>query len=265
MKKGIFITILFLLTKFIIAQDFEVSPVKIFFNAEPGEGQTKLLTVKNHGSLEETFILNVKDISISSTGKTSYVDAGSMKNSIADWISIAPSFFELGPNEEKEISLTLQQPANEYGSKWGVVFIRTADEQTTFSVDKGLSAGMNVSARVAVNIYQTPGSNKTYKAEIKNLTEISHSSDSIRTFNALINNLSDIITDCKITLIATDIKTAEEFYFEPQNFTMFPKSSRKIELYLDNVLSKGTYSLAAILDYGSKENLEGAQMIIQVE
>jgi hypothetical protein len=46
---------------------------------------------------------------------------------------------------------------------------------------------------------------------------------------------------------------------------MYPKSSRKVELELPNTLPKGTYSLAAILDYGSKTNLEGTQIMINVE
>ena len=77
--------------------------------------------------------------------------------------------------------------------------------------------------------------------------------------------LSDIITHCKVHLIATNIETAEETSFNVYEFPMYPKSTRKVELYLKEKLPKGTYSLAAILDYGSKTNLEGTQMIIKVE
>lgn len=264
-KKHILFLSLILISHIGFSQDFEVSPVKIFFTAEPGESQTKTLVIKNHSSKLETFILNLQDISINSKGESSFEEAGSLRNSIADWLSIAPSFFELEANAEKEISITLQQPANEYGSKWGVIFVRTAKEQTNFSVDKGISAGMFISGRVAVNIYQSPGSNRNYKAEIKNLAEKSNQSDSIRIFSAIVNNLAEIITDCKVFLIATDITSGVETYFEPNNFTMYPKSSRTIEIPLSLELQKGTYSLAAILDYGSKENLEGSQLIIQVE
>ncbi|MBI9066913.1 MAG: hypothetical protein JEZ09_06450 [Salinivirgaceae bacterium] len=260
------ITIIILFTfNSLIAQDFEVSPLKLFFSAEPGEAQTKFINVKNHNSKMETFILNVSDYSINNKGIGSYVEAGSMKNSVADWISIAPSFFELQPNEEKEIAVSLQQPTDEYGSKWGIIFVRTAEEQTAFSVDKGISAGVMVSGRIAINVYQTPGTNRGFKATIGNMSEISAETDSTRVFNALINNLGDIITDCKVFLIATNIETGEETNFEENNFTLYPKNSRKIELYMKNILPKGTYSLAAILDYGSKSNLEGTQIVINVK
>jgi len=249
----------------VFGQDFEVSPLKLYFNADPGESQTRYIKVKNHESKVETFILSVSDYNIDSKGKGSYVDAGSLKNSIADWLSIAPSFFELNPNEEKEIAITLQQPADNIASKWGIIFIRTAQEQTAYSADQGLAAGMTVSGRIAIHVYQTPGINKSFKATISNLNELTVKTDTIRTFSVLVNNLEDRITPCKVYLIATDIETAEETMFDADEFVMFPKSSRKLELYMERILPKGTYSLAAILDYGSSSNLEGTQTVITVE
>ncbi len=263
--KKLLSSILILSALNLIAQDFEVSPLKLYFNAEPGESQTKFVTVKNHSGKEETFILTISDYSVNNKGQGQYVEAGSMKNSMADWVTFAPAFFPLGPNEEKQIAVTMQQPTDDFGSKWGVIFVRTAQEQTAYSADKSVSAGLSVSARIAINVYQTPGTNKNYKATITNFSEIVASSDSVRTFNALVNNLGDIITECKVTMIATDVNTAEETVFPPITFVMYPKSSRKIELDLPKKLPKGTYSLAAVLDYGSKTNLEGAQLVIKVE
>lgn len=260
-----FLILLLSLTLYASAQDFEVSPMALYYNSEPGESQTRFIKVKNHNSRSETFIISLSDYAVNSNGIGEYVDAGSMKYSIADWVSITPLFFEIQPNEEKEISITVQQPADDFSSKWGCLFIRTAQEQNAFSSDKSLSAGINISARIVVNIYQTPNANSSFKATISNLMEISNDEDSIRTFSSIINNLSDIITQCSVYVIATNVETAEETIFPDQKFTMYPKSSRKLELYMPNTLPKGTYSLAAILDYGSKTNLEGTQIMIKVE
>ncbi len=265
MKHTLISFLFFLLSSLLAAQDFEVSPLKMFFDAEPGETQTKFIMVKNHNSGVETFILSLSDYSVNSKGKGQYDDAGSLKQSIADWTSIAPSFFELQPNEEKQITVTMQQPIDDFGSKWGVIFVQTAKEQTTYTADKKLAAGMSMNARVAISVYQTPSSNTTYKATLSSLTEIGSATDSVRTFTILVNNLGDIITDCKVFLIATNIETVEEFQFPEKTFTMYPKSSRKIILNMPKSLPKGTYSLAAILDYGSKTNLEGTQTILKVE
>lgn len=264
MKKIFLLGIALFFTSYLSSQDFEVSPLELLFNAEPGESQTKFLKIKNHRNKTETFILNLSDFTTTEKGDNKFIDAGSLKNSFANWVSVAPSFFELQPNEEIEVSVTMTQPAQEYGSKWGVIFVRTAKEQTSFSVDKGISAGMNISGRIAINIFQTPGTNKNFKANIINITEAENTEDS-RIFTAIINNLADIITNCKVHLIVTNIATSEEEIFARQEFVLYPKTTRKIELELKKKLPKGTYSIAAILDYGSRTNLEGTQMIIEVK
>ena len=246
-------------------QDFEVSPASLFYNTEPGESQTKYVLVKNHSNKAETYILSISDYSINSKGENQYLEAGSIKQSIANWLSIAPIFFELQPNAEKEVAVTLQMPADENGSKWGVLFVKTAQEQTTFGADKSIQTGIKLSPRMAINIYQTPANNKAFKATISNLNEISSYTDSVRVFTVLVNNLSEVITPCKVYLIATNIKTAEETMFDETEFTMYPKSSRKVEIEMHEKLPKGTYSLAAVLDYGSSSNLEGTQTILTIE
>ena len=190
---GLLLITLILNINNINSQDFEVSPVKLFYNAEPGEAQTKYVSVKNHSNKTQTFIINISDYNVNNKGQGEYLDAGSLKNSIADWVSIAPSFFELEPNAEKEITITLQQPANDYSSKWGVLFFRTAKEQTAYSADKSLQTSMNVSARIVVDIYQTPSSNKNYKVTIGHLSElITETIDSTKTYTAVVNNLENI-------------------------------------------------------------------------
>ncbi len=265
-KKILFFAIIVMFKLSVFAQNFEVSPLELYFNAEPGGTQTKFIYIKNHNNVAESIILKLNDVSIDSKGNKTYDDAGSLNSSIADWVTIAPSFFELQPNEQKEIAVTITQPADQYSSKWGVIFVSTAIEQTSYTADKTVSAGISISSRLAINVYQTPGSNRSFKATITNLAEVTNgNSDSVRVFSAIINNLEEIITPCKVHLIATNINTGEETDFSPVEFTIYPKSTRKIELKLEQILQKGTYSLAAILDYGSRTNLEGTQIVIKVE
>ncbi len=48
----------------VLSQDFEVSPVKLFFNADPGSTQIKTVTVKNHTNKTQSFLLSVGDFGI---------------------------------------------------------------------------------------------------------------------------------------------------------------------------------------------------------
>ena len=57
---------LLLLPMMVWGQDFEVAPIKLNFNADPGESQTRVVTVKNHSSKRSSFILSMGDYRINS-------------------------------------------------------------------------------------------------------------------------------------------------------------------------------------------------------
>lgn len=258
------IIVFFVSTLFVGAQDFEVAPVQLYFNAEPGESQVKVLTIKNHSSEKTSFILNISDFEISTAGVKEYKPANSTKKSIANWLSISPSFFDLEPNADRQVSVSIQPPTDDNGSRWGSIFVRTAKEKTSFEAGKDLSAGVTVSSRIAVQVYQTARSNKDYQAKIDQLREIESEDSTQRWFSAIVTNLSDIIVHCKVFLIASNMQTAHETQFPPVQFDAYPKNTQKIILKLPKTLEKGTYALAAILDYGNIANLEGSQMVIEV-
>ena len=102
--------------------------------------------------------------------------------------------------------------------------------------------------------------------KITGLSEISTGVDSIRRFKAMVDNLGDKISDCKVTLLASNLSTAEEVKLQVLEFKSFPDSQLDIKLKMGkNALPKGKYALAAILDYGRQSNLEGTQMLINVD
>ncbi|NOZ46436.1 MAG: hypothetical protein GXO79_06600 [Chlorobi bacterium] len=249
----------------LFSQDFEVSPVKLYFSAEPGESQTINLTVKNHGNKPETFILSLGDFLIDNKGTKEMLDANSTKNSCANWLSINPSFVEINPNESKLVGVTIMVPNGDYSTRWSQIFVRQVKERTSFTVDEGISAGIGVSPRIAVTVFQSPKSNSNYNAQINRLKEISQPGDSLRKFSVNVENIGDKITQCKVYLIAASLESAEEFPADTVILDTYPNSSRTIFLELPNFLPKGKYSLSAILDYSNAKTLEGTQMMIEVE
>lgn len=246
------------------AQDFEVAPVQLYFNANPGESQVKLVTIKNHAAEKTSYILSISDFEVTSTGEKTYKPANSTKKSIANWVSISPSYFDLEPNEERQVSISVQPPSDDDGSRWGTIFVRTAKEKTAFEAGEDLSAGVAVSPRIAIQVYQTSKSNRNLKAKIDQLREIKSEDSTERWFSAIVTNLSDIIIHCKVYLIASNIQTAKETQFNEVQFDSYPKNTQKIILKIPMDLPKGTYALAAVLDYGNSMNLEGTQMVIEV-
>lgn len=264
--KGFFVTVLVMFFCFkLSAQDFEVAPVKLDFSTEPGESQTKTITVKNHSNKKASFIFAISDYLPASNGGFSYLPPNSTKRTCANWLNINPSFFELNPGDEIPIQIGMLVPNDQYGTAWCILYIQPTQEQTSWNVDKNLGAGVNVSGRIGVMISQSPKSNTNHSVKISSMSEITKVGDAERTFSATVENLGEKITKVKVYLIASNIKTSEEMQFKPVEIETYPKMSRTIDLILPNVLKKGTYSLATIIDYGSKYALEGTQIVIEVK
>jgi len=250
----------------ITAQDFEVSPVIINFNAEPGQTQTIPISILNHSNTKNSFSILLGDFIINKEGKKVEMPAASTEHSLANWISINPPFVEMNPNEQRQIIVSIQAPIGDYTTKWVNIYVRSTTEQTALLADKKLQTGLVISGQILIRVYQSPKSNVNYRMKIMGLSEITTGTDTLRRFKAKVDNLGDKISDCKITLLASSLSTAEEVKLQVIKLKSFPDSQQDIELQMaKDALPLGKYALAAILDYGSQSNLEGTQMIITVD
>lgn len=261
----LFILILSGLNSQLISQDFEVAPAKIFFEAEPGQSQTIPVTITNHSNIKQAYIMELSDFIVNKEGQSVMMPASSTEHSLVNWLRINPPFIELNPNESRQIMLSIQAPTGDYTTKWANVFVKATTEQTAFNVDKGTQTGLQVSPQIVIQVHQSPKSNVNYRMKISNLTEITSPNDTLRTFQAVIDNLGDKITQCKVILLAADLSTAKETIITEVKFSSYPDSQRIMKLIMKNILPAGKYALAAILDYGSRNNLEGTQLLIDVK
>jgi hypothetical protein len=266
-KKLILVFILFhSYLAYMQAQDFEVSPVKIDFTAEPGQTQTIPLNILNHSSQKSTFIIQLGDFVINKEGAKINMPQGTTEHSLVNWMSINPPLIELNPNEAKQIMVSIQAPAGDYTTKWANIFVTNTIEQTASIADKALKTGVLVQGQILVRARQSPRSNINYKMKITNLSLETSLKDSVTVFSVNIDNMGDKITDCKVVLLGSNLNTAQEKKIDEINFESYPDSQLKIKLRMNKgFLQPGKYAMAAILDYGNKANLEGAQMLLDIE
>lgn len=246
------------------AQELEVSPGKLSFATNPGSSQTQQISVRNKGNTEKSFIFNLGDWLTDETGEVKYFQPGTLPRSAADWITVSPALVTLQPNESAKINVTMLVPNDNPSTKWAVLFVESAVEQVgPGAVDKGVKMGMTLSARIAIPIFQSPNSNTLFKATIEGLTE--KVEDTVRVYNTKVINLGDKILNCKVYFTFSNLATAEEFTSDPKEFSLLPESNKEIQFKLDKPLEKGKYSVAAILDYGHSDQLEGIQIDIDVK
>ena len=261
MKALKLIIILFIIFKLpILAQDFEIAPVSMNFIIDPGETESKLLSVKNHANFETTFSIDFADFTITNDGERMVSARNSTKNSCADWITVDETHVTLAPNESKQLKVTMSPPDGNYNSRWTIMYVHNVKVKTAFNADKKTTrTGINMSGRIAVHIYRTPKTRNVTNVTIKHLEEIEMTGNK-RTFSAIAKNEGNVISKCKITFIAANLKTAKETEFTPISFKIFPSFSRNIKFELPNTLPAGEYSLVALLDFGNKKTLSGTRL-----
>jgi hypothetical protein len=247
------------------AQQIEVTPGKLSFTANPGSSQTQQILVRNNGVREQSYIFNLADWLTDEENQTRYFEPGSISRSCADWITISPNLLTLQPNEQAAVNVTMLVPENENSTKWAVIFVQAAREQVgPTAVDKDVELGVNLTLRIAVPVFQSPVSNTLYKGTLEGLTQTIEE-DGTRTFDTQVMNLGDKILNCKVYFIVSSLETGEEFTSDPIEFSLLPESNRNISYQHEEMLSSGKYSVAAILDYGYNDELEGIQLDIDVK
>lgn len=247
------------------AQDFEVSPVLMSFNSDPGEIQKKQITLTNHSSKPQKYTLKVSDYLLDKDGNKKVVQSGTNKRSCADWITINPSFIELTPNQTTTLEALMAVPKDGFSARWCMIHVEVSNEQTPFEADKSLATGVLVVPRIVIMVKQSPRSNNNYKATINNLKEITKKTDLERNFEVLVTNIGDNIVEGTITLALANMQTTKEEKFNPVKVTVYPDASRIVKLQLPKTLPKGKYALAAILDYGHRQPLGGTQLMLDIK
>lgn len=262
--KNIFLIIvaLFILkSDYLNAQDFEVAPVKMFFTVDPGSKQVKKLIIKNHDSMKQQFVITTEDFIVDKFGMKQTLPKNSTKSSCADWLSFSEVFFDIEPNGIVEVDVTMTPPSGDYSSRWAYAYVQTASERTAYDADKKATrTGVNLSGRIGIQIFRNTKVPMEPKGKISELKEISEQGDNERVFKVQVQNVGPTIFESKVTFIAANLETGEEIEFPSLEIEVYPGSSREIEYILPNTLAPGEYSLAAILDYGSKTTLEGTRL-----
>jgi len=242
------------------AQDFEVSPVKMYFSIDPGDSQTQVLSITNHASFKTSFTISFEDFVIDIDGTKLPIKRNSSKNSCTEWITPEKTFFDINPNEQIQINITMQAPDDDYTPRWALMYIQTARVQTGFSADKELQASVNLSGRIAVNIYRLPLTQSEPDIIIKQLQEIVDAESDLRTFSATVDNKGNTITKCKVMFIASDINTGEEFEFDPIKIETHPGFPIDVKFTLPEFLPPGQYSFYALLDIGNDNTIKGTRL-----
>ena len=246
------------------SQSFKITPASIDFTLNVGESGNQVITVENTSDKVESFVVSASDYDYDDSGKMKFLPLGTSRRSCSSYMTITPAFLTLNPNQSIKVNVLMKIPQDSLKTRWGIVSIRSEKEYIGIAADKDVvRAGLIITPEIAVKVLQTPPSLNLAKMTIRDFKEIKQSSaDSTRVFQVKLANEGEIRTKAKVYLTASSLETLKETTIEPVEVTLLPGVNSEVKLSLPKDLNPGTYSLAAIMDYGAENDLEGIEMEI---
>lgn len=247
-----------------------VSPSSMRFRIKPGKTETKYVTITNDTYKREKFKLSFSDVGMDNFGKISQVPVGqnAKEYGLVKWISASPNFVELGPGEQKKIAIVLNIPDEEaaYKAGWCLLMVDQAREKNFIAPkaddNKAISMGVIPTYGFGVYIYQNPPNVAISKVEIVSFTFNYDAENRYVHLNA--RNIGDGIANCKSYIEVNNLNTGYKERLPLKQFNVLPKQERLFEFILPGKIPKGKYSVTGVLDFGSEEELEAAELEITV-
>jgi len=249
------------------AQSFKVTPASIDFNLNQGESNNQVITVENTSDKVESFVVSASDYDFDQEGQMKFMPAGTSKRSCSKFMTITPGFITINPNETVKINVLMKVPQDSVKTRWGIVSIRAEKEYVGVAADKDVvRAGLIITPEIAVKVLQTPPSLTASKMTLNGFSETERTkTDSTRVFLVKMANTGEVRTKAKVYLTASNLETLKETTTEPVEVNVLPGVNATVKLGLPINLTSGKYSLAAILDYGAENDLEGMELEIEVK
>ncbi len=247
-----------------------VSPSHINFNLKPNESKTYEVKVTNETLINRSFTVSVKDYDVDKAGKTTFMEAGASKYGMSNWLSVSPSFFELKPGMVQKVSVTLAVPDTGFTNRaaWSIMLIEEKKQRESLdskSESKKISLGVIPSFGFGVYIYQNPPTVQNNKVEIKNFVLHKSADSTQKSVELVLQNMGDGIASCVSYIELTNLSTGKQQKLLVKRFTILPGYIRNYMFSLPTNLEKGKYSAVGVLDYGSKDVVEAAELEFVVD
>ena len=132
----------------------EVSPIRAEHQIEAGGSETNVIQVRNAGPKAVRVKAQAQDWQMNRKGEVTFARAGSTPGSLAAWLEINPTDFQVEPGQTKEIRYTLTIPA---GAKTGSYHEAIIVEGMPAQPGPPTPKRMAVHGRFGVMIYETVG------------------------------------------------------------------------------------------------------------
>ena len=252
------------------AQSVSLSPSRLYYKAAAGETKKQIVHVTNNSNNPQSFNISFGDFAAPGIdGKTQMQKKGENEHSCSPYMSASPSFFTLEPGKSLDVQVIIDLPnlpeANKV--KWGTLILKLEKErlEANNTSKEGVGMGLIETFQFVVHLFQTPPTITVKQAEITSFKENSAPGGTLRTLELITKNTGEAIIDCAAYLEFSNLKTGYEERTKPAAFTVLPEGGRLMRFNIPDSLPKGKYTVTAVVDIGSKDAVQAAEMNIEIQ
>lgn len=265
MRTITFFILLFLTSICLKCQDFEVKPMKLYYDCNSGNSQTKNIKIKNFNSDSLTYNISFGDFYRDSLGKTIFIEKSNSKYSLYPYIDIQKPFFTINSQDSINIPITINIPDSIKNSLWSVIYIKSVNEQKAKQTNTENRSNITISPQIAVKlIYNYPA--KELDSIKINLIKILFNEKTKTDIGFIeVYNSGKTIFNGNVNLLFSNIKNpnSEKSYVE--KIEIMPNSKRIINFDIKEKLAKGSYAFSIITNNYEGKYVAGKQELIEIK
>ena len=242
----------------VFAQSISMSPTRLFFTGHPGEKVSQVATLHNSSDKDYIFSISLKDWYREEDGNKVYLDAGKLPTSNASWVSTVENSITIPAGTSKEVTITMQIPANASGSavKNSMLFFTQIPQQADMaSIKNGI--GIVTLFEVGLHVYYTPPGNQTKSVDIANISDILNDNTENKKVAVDINNDGNTINDATVEFELTNTDNGAEFKLPAVSISMLPGTKQVVKFSLPEKISGNFLGVAIIKMAGSNDLVVG--------
>ena len=233
-----------------------ISPVLMEEVIDPGQSVESVMKVRNDGTTKQIVNITVQNfLPKGETGEQVFIapEEGDTSWSLAKWIKLNETAFELEPQATKEVKVTISVPKEaEAGSHYAVVFAEIATPKV-----EGETV-VSVKAKVGCLVLMTVSGESVAKGEIKGFkTDKNVYFSPLVKFTTRFENTGNVhVKPTGSIKITTRGKQVTEIPVNEKLGNALPKSIRAFENTWESIFAFGRYKAEATLTYGDKEEIK---------
>ncbi len=239
------------------AMKMNIDPPRVEIAVNPGQEESGHIAVFNDDEDEPMHVkAYINDLVYLPDGSNDFLTPGSTPWSVADWLKIGPTEFDIAPQEEMKVRYIADVPEGVEGGRYGVVFFEVSPPLEKLKGKTGAAINIRLGCIFLITVKGT----EQYNAELEDLVVGKPDENGVLEIRCTIKNNGNVIIRPNGPLKFIDSSRTEigQLQVNEEKSGILPGTSRQFFARYDKAkIVPGEYFAQVVLDYGGDVLLGG--------